>query len=247
VKVVHKQNGGLSDARNAGLERAQGEWVTFVDSDDFVENDTYAPLLRRLETEADIDLIEYPVLKWFGSPMQKKLTFDDKNYCNPEKYWIDGEAYDHCYAWNKIYRRSLFEGVRFPKGKLFEDVWTLSKIIRKAKRMTTTSTGCYVYCWNPDGITANATGETLRQLLEAHLDAYEQLEDKSGEEIDLYYLRMANIQSDVCEKTGEEPRLPARRTALSTALKHPKLMFIKIFGVKQFCLCNRLIHKMRTR
>jgi len=246
VKVVHKKNGGLSDARNVGLEKAQGEWVTFVDSDDFLERGTYAPLLQRLE-RSDIDLLEFPVLKWYGSPKQQRLTFDEHDYDDPERYWIGAEAYDHSYAWNKIYRRSLFDDVRFPKGKLFEDVWTLSRLIRKARRMATTSEGCYVYCWNPDGITANATGETLRQLLDAHLDAYAQLEQKRGEEIDLYYLRLANIQSDVCEMTGEEPRLKRRRVGLSTALKHPKLMFINIFGIKQFCLCNRRIHKMRTR
>jgi len=247
ISVVHKQNGGLSDARNAGLERAKGDWVTFVDSDDFVEKGTYRQLLALLEQEPDIDLLEFPVVRWYGSEKQERLDFKNHTYDKAETYWIEGNAYDHCYAWNKIYRRQLFSEVRFPKGKLFEDVRALAELLKHAQKVATTDRGCYYYCWNPSGITATADGTTLRQLLDAHLEVLAGLKKKCGEAFSNYYLRVANIQSDVCELTGEPPRLTREKTSIVSALKHPKLLFIKLFGLKYFCLCNRRIHTMKSR
>ena len=58
IRVVHKPNGGLSDARNAGVEKAQGDYITFVDSDDYIATDTYQPLLATLARKTDVDIIE---------------------------------------------------------------------------------------------------------------------------------------------------------------------------------------------
>lgn len=70
IKVFHKPNGGLSDARNYGISRATGDYITFVDSDDFVENNTYAKLMPILDGHKEYDILEYPVLQ--KSRMQKR-------------------------------------------------------------------------------------------------------------------------------------------------------------------------------
>ena len=87
VRVVHKENGGLSDARNAGIDIATGTYVTFVDSDDYLADNTYRPLMDRLEETGDIDILEYPVYVHYNSIRQHVIDF------NQETTWHDMEAY----------------------------------------------------------------------------------------------------------------------------------------------------------
>ena len=91
IKVIHKSNGGLSDARNAGIELASGSYITFVDSDDFIAPDTYEPLLSII---GDADILEYSVAEWLALP--------DRTFTDTNRYWLETQAYLHTYAWNKI-------------------------------------------------------------------------------------------------------------------------------------------------
>jgi glycosyltransferase involved in cell wall biosynthesis len=193
IQVIHKENGGLSDARNAGIDIAQGDHLTFVDSDDWLADNTLAPLLDMM---VDADLLEYSI--------HQRLTLPDSTYTDMNDYWLHGQAYLHTYACNKIYRRSLFDNVRFPRGKVFEDAWTLPLLLRQCHKVMTTSRGFYHYQWNPEGITAKADGHQLAMLLEAHLT--------NGMPVnDTYYLHLLNIQIDVCERLNVPVTLPFRR------------------------------------
>ena len=84
IKVIHKTNGGLSDARNAGIEAAQGDYLTFVDSDDYLGEQTYGPLMKLLADRPDIDILEYPVYVFYGSPKQHLLELPEKDYHDME-------------------------------------------------------------------------------------------------------------------------------------------------------------------
>ena len=169
IKVVHQQNGGLSAARNMGIEQAQGDYITFIDSDDYIGEGTLEAVMSRLDDS--IDLIEYPIWRFYGAPHQSLLQLTDTTYTDIADYWLDGQAYDHTYACNKVYRRRLFDDVRFPVGRVFEDAYTLPRLLRKVRHVATTSAGCYYYCWNGKGITNTAQGNELRQLLDAHLSS----------------------------------------------------------------------------
>ncbi len=171
VRVCHKPNGGLSDARNAGLRLACGRYVTFVDSDDEVADATYPLLLPLLAENADVDILEYPVRAHAGHDSQQDLVLPDRRWPSARSYWRGTEAWEHTYAWNKVFRRELFDEVQFPVGRVFEDMWTIPQLLSRGARVLTTSQGMYIYHWNHDGITVTADGQALAQLLEGQVRA----------------------------------------------------------------------------
>lgn len=167
IRVIHQPNGGLSAARNTGIAAAKGEYITFVDSDDWLDDNTLRPLMDKLSTNPDIDLLEYPI----DIKQETRLQLADNRYVNPADYWTATRAYTHTYACNKVYRATLFRDVSFPEGKVFEDMWTIPRILQHASMIATTGSGLYHYRRNPSGITAQAKGNELTSLLEAHLSS----------------------------------------------------------------------------
>ncbi len=238
IHVVHKENGGLSDARNAGIRKATGDYLTFVDSDDYVEEGTYRALMNVLAQHPEYDLLEYP----FNDHAPA-----DYVYTNANDYWLKGEAYRHSYAWNKIYRRKLFDNVRFPVGKVFEDVYTLPRLLEQCRTVATTNKGCYHYTINPKGITQTAGGQELSQLLDAHVEVL-----KKGFPMadDNYYMHVVNIQMDVIEQLGTQPVIPPFKVAASRvngAKQRLKAVALNILGINTLCQFNKYLHKVRRR
>ena len=246
IKVVHKTNGGLSDARNAGIDIARGDYLTFIDSDDYIAAHTLAPLMQKLSDRPDIDILEYPVFVFYGSPKQHKLSFDgDTTYHDMDDYWYKGQAYQHSYAWNKIYRRGLFQEVRFPKGILFEDMHTLPRLLKEVKTVMTTGLGLYYYCMNDSGITATADGNALRMLLEPHVEIIKNSQ-RQDRDFQTYYLHVLNIQMDVYELTGDDPILPRRplKPEYFKGVQKLKVITVNKLGIKNICKLNKTIHKL---
>lgn len=233
VKVIHKDNGGLSDARNTGIARACGDYITFVDSDDYVTPDTYPALVDFLDKHPCCDLLEYAI--------DQRLTPRDAMYDHIDNYWIETKAYTHTYAWNKVYRRQLFDHVVYPKGKVFEDVYTLPLLLRQCRLVATTARGLYHYCYNPMGITARADGQQLAMLLEGHLNNGMPMDDA-------YYVYLLNIQLDVWEQTGEIIKLPYRKVHLRglSITQKAKAIIQNSLGIKALCRITKFIHRFKA-
>lgn len=148
IKVIHKENGGLSDARNVAIDVAMGEYIVFVDSDDYCTLD-YVETLYNLVSENDAqmgatwhkcfdegtvpmaDTHEGKALKVFSAEEALRSMFYQKDFDTA--------------AWAKIYHRSLFDGIRYPKGWLFEDLPTTYRLMAKCNRVAFTNYMSYYY------------------------------------------------------------------------------------------------------
>lgn len=242
IRVIHKENGGLSDARNAGIDVAIGDYLTFIDPDDYLEDRTLEQVMAVVEKKKgyEIDIVEYPIERFCGSPKQSLLTFRPQIHEDMANYWLNTQAYEHTYACNKIYRKELFDHVRFPQGQVFEDSYTLPLLLQQAHRVATTDQGLYHYCWNSSGITATANGQALEGLLKAYLKV--QWID------DLYYIRMLNIQIAVYERMKSQILLPYRSVSIHTkGLRTPeriKVILLKLFGVRGVCELFYTLHRL---
>lgn len=252
IRVVHQENGGLSAARNTGIDRAQGELLTFVDSDDYLAPETYSHAVAAMT--ADTDIVEFPVSRFHKSQWQKELRFTPAVYDDMKDYWLNGRAYEHCYAWNKLYRRELFREVRFPAGRVFEDVSTLPLLLQKTRRVAVIDQGLYYYCLNEQGITSTARHPQLGQLLDAHLAVIDRWCD------DRYYMHVLNIQMDVAEQSAQEESnqpntatgtiiLPMRHVcpfaSVLNTTERLKACILNIIGIKRLCKLSKAIHRWK--
>lgn len=255
IQVIHqKENSGLSAARNAGLDKAKGEYVTFIDSDDYIAPDALKQLMEELAIHPDYDILEYPVYEHFGSKEQRLLQFSKREYYDMKEYWLQGKAYRHTYAWNKIYRHDVLRGIRFPKGMTFEDVATLPKILKQCNLVATTDVGLYYYCSNSKGITRNATAKDLNYLLQAHLTVlnelfpspshrnfHKRLDDSFAD----YYGHVLNILLDVTDNSQEDLHLIKYNRVFPILPYHHtfKLKLMHLIGLKNLCTLHRTFRK----
>lgn len=136
IEVIHKENGGLSDARNAGIERAKGQYISFIDSDDMIIDDMIEYLYVQItKTNADISVCQRLLINENGDPLEdREFLFEDyvvsgNNECMHD--FMSSKGIDTV-AWGKLYRTELFKEIHYPKGKYHEDVFTTYRIVAKA-------------------------------------------------------------------------------------------------------------------
>lgn len=139
IIVINKKNGGLSEARNYGLDRAAGKYVMFVDSDDYIETDMAEYLLKTIkQADARIAVCGYRVVDEDGVTLPDWETFPEEKAVSSRDFWkvYHEEAYIYgVVAWNKLYHKSVFDRIRFPVGKIHEDEFVLHKLLHGADRI----------------------------------------------------------------------------------------------------------------
>ena len=148
VKVIHKENGGVSTARNVGLEIASGEYLTFVDPDDFLAPDTYLANMEYLISQKDVDILQYPYCNYISDdeilnyhrPAEHLLVGAEQIFSN----WWSGSPLEYV-IWNKIYKRSLWDGVRFKVGHISEDTCLVPQFVSRAHSIYISEKGLYYY------------------------------------------------------------------------------------------------------
>lgn len=170
IRVIHKENGGLSDARNVALDVANGEWVTLIDSDDFVSSD-YIEYLLKIATDNSCQCsIVQPQEFYEGqdpSEDSEKKSFVTLSSEEAISAMFYQTLFDTS-AWGKLYHKSLFSsGIRYPKGLLFEDNPTTYQLLNKCEKIAVSQSKCYYYLIRKNSIQGmDFTPEKLDQGLQ---------------------------------------------------------------------------------
>jgi len=152
IKVVHKTNGGLSDARNAGIDIATGDFFVFVDSDDFLHPEMCASLLLNLkEGDADIAVCSFLEVRDHND-VPDNNDFKTLTISNMEalELFFTFSSINMTVVWNKLYKRQLFDALRFPVDSIREDEATLYQLIHQSKRISITTRFLYYYFQRED-------------------------------------------------------------------------------------------------
>ena len=178
IKVIHKENGGLSDARNAGIDIANGDYITFIDSDDYIELNYVEFLYNNLiQNNADISMgkqyVKYP---------NKTLNTGSGNIyvLNPHdclEKMLYGEDFDVS-AWAKLYKRELFKDIRYPKGRIFEDAATTYKLIDKSNMVVLNSQPIYNYIMRGNSIINAEFKENKFELITSTFEMTDYINNK---------------------------------------------------------------------
>lgn len=148
IKVIHKKNGGLSDARNVAIDIANGEYILFIDSDDYVSVNHVESLFNMISsTDSDIAIQE--IMPFYEGTSPKDMT----NKVKQEIVYNSNEAlinmfyqkkFDNC-ACSKLYKKNLFNNIRYPKGLLYEDLATTYRILLHSKKIVFSDYKSYYY------------------------------------------------------------------------------------------------------
>ena len=166
IKVIHKKNGGLSSARNAGLDIASGNYIGFIDSDDYISPHMYEELYFALiNTNSDISMCNFDYIDesynnlFFDSPIADE-ELNKKDIISKlfiDKYWY------YVIACNKLYKKELFTNLRYPIREIHEDEGIIHHLYLKCNKVTTISSSYYYYVQRNDSIMGK--GKSIKSLI----------------------------------------------------------------------------------
>ena len=200
IKVIHKKNGGLSDARNSGLKIAKGEYIIFVDSDDFV-NINFVEVLYNLcvQNNSEMAICKFARVQEITDVDWEFLDNSyEKEIMTGKEFTIsvyEGKSENLGFvAWNKIYKKELFEKnkIEYPVNRYYEDTFTTFKLLYYSKKVVVTDVPLYYYRSREGSIiTSNITLKKLNDMLEADIYPVSYYDERK--EVELF-----NLSANYC-------------------------------------------------
>lgn len=174
IIVIHKKNGGLSDARNAGIRKATGDFLAFVDGDDWASINFIEDMVQGLiKFNADMAICKFARIFPDGTINLNSRTPENPQLLTQKEFFAklteDGEITNH--VWRKLYKKELFNNVFFPVGKNFEDISIMPKLGEQCKRIINLPNIGYYYRQNDNGIVKQLSAQNISNHLEANIKA----------------------------------------------------------------------------
>lgn len=224
IKVIHKENGGLSDARNAGMAIATGELMGFIDSDDYIAPEMYQLLFERMKADnSDISACGVEMVFEDGTPSQN-LTHAGEFVLDTVQAMktIVQEKYLKQPVWYKLYKSALVHDTLFPVGKYHEDVFWSYQAVARARKVSVIDRPCYYYIQRSGSIMGQ--GYSLKRLdaVEAKLQRLEFIKREfpelvSDAQVDLLFTCMYQGQLALKSLAADEKNQAVRH--LCSAVK----------------------------
>ena len=185
ITVYHKPNGGLSDARNYGIDRANGDYIGFVDSDDYISPDMIGTMVYAIQkNDCRLACCGRIYKNGESETRSRSLEFirvmDDKTAIH--ELLTNGCVEEA--AWDKLYERSLWDNLRFPKGEINEDIVVMPEIIRRARRVVHVGEPFYYYCYNNTSITKSGYNEKKDVMFRHLVDLEEYIKQYYPDELE---------------------------------------------------------------
>ena len=177
ITVIHKTNGGLSDARNAGLDIADGEYIGFVDSDDYIAPEMFEHLLNLSNrNNGDIvicDKVEFNENETISvNNKLEQINVLDRDVAIAQ---LASDTTIRSHVWNKLYKHNLFDGIRFDVGKAYEDVYIMHRLFLKTQKIVITNQVFYYYLQRSNSILGEMNLNKQVDLYWAYVRRYEEL------------------------------------------------------------------------
>ena len=200
IRVLHKKNGGLSSARNAGLDLMQGEYVSFVDSDDWITVDYIEHLYQILKrNNADFSMAHMKRTTKYKEETNSFPCVEKEKVLSRDDFlkilFKVGTQENVQYAWAKLYKRDIFEKIRFPVGLTAEDVPTTFQIALASKKIVYSKKVIYNYYFNPESITGKTWSSSAFDLLKIWDLVCEKAEE-NGENDIIQYAKLNRMRAD---------------------------------------------------
>lgn len=172
IEVIHKSNGGLSSARNAGLKIAKGDYICFIDSDDVISEDYISDAVKVFEQNEKIDIVQCKNLKFYDMKMLAlpestgEVTVLNHELANGLLSQFNKSVTN--LAWDKVYKKKLFKDIVYPEGKLHEDEFTTYKLIYECEGMAVIDKYNYYYRQRENSIVSSKFNIKRLDALEAY-------------------------------------------------------------------------------